>query len=322
VKIGELFLFGYGPDSAGFLLDFARQHGLGGIILFQHNFDAIESLAKQLEAFKQAAGSNLIVCVDQEGGEVVRTETHTPVFPSPRHYVRANDPEGLRISARITAGYLRQMGINLNLAPVCDVLTNPRNSLMLKRCFGEDSGTVSEYVGVLIEEYHRHKIGCCAKHFPGLGSSEIDPHKKLAITDISREDFETTDWPPFKQAVESEVEMVMTTHLLAKSLDPEYMATFSRIIATDYLRGRLGFEGVLVTDDLGMGAVTSDYSPAERAVNALRAGHDMLMFCHDRKDQDSAFKSVLDLYNNGELDRDEIAMKISRIHKLKEKLER
>jgi beta-N-acetylhexosaminidase len=322
VKIGELFLFGYGPDSAGFIMDFAQRNGLGGIILFQHNFDQIEILAEQIEEFKQAAGSNLIVCVDQEGGEVVRTETHTPAFPSPRHYARGNDPEGLKISASTTAKYLRQMGVNLNLTPVCDVLTNPRNSLMLKRCFGGESGIVSEYVGILIEEYHRHKIGCCAKHFPGLGSSEIDPHKKLAVTDISLEAFETTDWPPFKKAVGAEVEMIMTTHLLAKSLDPEHMATFSRIIATDYLRGKLGFEGVLVTDDLGMGAVTADYSPAESAVNALRAGHDMLMFCHDGKDQESAFKTVFDLYNNGELDRDEIAMKISRIRELKEKLER
>lgn len=322
MKIGELFLFGYEPERAGYLLDFARQNGLGGIILFQRNFDSLEALAEQIEAFKQAAGSNLIVCVDQEGGDVVRTESHTPVFPSPRYYGRANDTEGLIISARVTAGYLRRIGLNLNLTPVCDVLTNPCNELMLKRCFGENSAKVCKFVRLLIEEYHQNNIGCCAKHFPGLGSSEIDPHQKLAITENTRDDFEHIDWVPFKTAVESKVEMVMTTHLLARSLDPQYMATFSRIIVNDILRSQLGFEGVVVTDDLGMGAVAAEYSPGDRAANALQAGHDLIMFCHERKDQESAFKTVLDLYNKGELDRDEIAMKISRIRKLKEKLER
>ena len=322
MKLGELFLLGYKPDQVDFLSDFADQYGLGGVILFKHNFRSPENLAEEIRLLNKASGSNLIVCLDQEGGEVVRTENHIPLFPSPRYYAQRDDLEGLIISAQTTARYLRQLGVNLNLVPVCDVLTNPHSALLRRRSFGGNPNKVKAFAGAMIEEYHHRNIGCCCKHFPGLGSAEIDPHFKPAVTDISAEDFENTHWLPFKHCMELNVEMIMTTHLLARSLDPHNLATFSSKIVIDCLRNRLGFKGVVVTDDLGMGAISQDWTPADRALHSLQAGHDMLMFCHQKEEQEFAFNSLLELYNTGKIDMEEIKNKLQRIQNLKQRLEK
>jgi beta-N-acetylhexosaminidase len=320
VRIGELFLFGYEPDNFRFLEVFARQNGLGGVIVFNRNCGSYNRLNDELQALTQAAGGKLLISVDQEGGEVVRLKENFPVFPSASFYSRNKDTESLRLSARTTSKYLRQLNINTNLVPVCDVLTNPDNILMRQRSFGADPGIVTEMMAILIDEYKRNGIVTCAKHFPGLGSSEIDPHMSVAVSHDNLSDFENIHWPPFQHAIKNGVDMIMTTHLLTKSLDCDNIATFSKIVVDDILRNKLGFNGVVVTDDLNMGAVAGDYSAGELALLALNAGHDLIMFCHHKNDQESAFKKVLDTYNSGKLDGDEIARKISRIQALKDKL--
>jgi beta-N-acetylhexosaminidase len=320
MKIGELFMFGYMPGDFDFLRDFAQEHGLGGVILFERNLGSLDRISGEVERLKQAAGNQLIVSVDQEGGPVNRAKQDFPLFPSPRYYGDRADFDGIRTMARTTAKHLRALGINTNLVPVCDVLTNPDNILMRKRSFGENPEIVSKCILTLINEYHKGGVLCCAKHFPGLGSADIDPHKDISLTDIDHQEFEKTHWQPFKKAIAADVGMLMTTHIMANSLDPENMVTFSKEVVTNMLRGELGFKGVIITDDLNMGAISRNFSPEECGLESLRAGHDMILICHNKKDQETAFNSVLESYNNGRIDKDEIAAKVKRVKRLKEKL--
>jgi len=320
VRLGELFLFGFEPDNPEFITSIARSYGLGGVIIFERNLIALDKYEQSLHALRKAAGNGLLVAVDQEGGAVNRLQAVAPIFPSPRYYGERKNPDDFRINLQTTARHLKRLQINLNLVPICDVLTNPRNMLMRTRCFGDDPELVSRLAGFQIDQYHAQGIACCAKHFPGLGSAEIDPHRAVAVSEARREQFEAVHWPPFTRAINLGVEMIMTTHLLAGDLDADCLATYSRRIVSEILRRRLRFEGIIITDDLGMGAL-SDEAPAERARRALQAGHDMLMFCHNPADQESAFKAVLALADSGQLEQSVLEGKIARVLKLKQRLE-
>lgn len=313
-------MFGYKPGDFESLRDFAEEHGLGGVILFERNLNSHYSMSGEIKRLNQAAGGRLIVSIDQEGGPVNRAKQEFPLFPSPRYYGDRKDFDGVRTMARTTAKHLRALGINTNLVPVCDVLTNPDNVLMKKRSFGTTPEIVSECVLSLIDQYHKGGMLCCAKHFPGLGSARIDPHEDISLTEITYQEFEHIHWKPFEMAIGADVDLFMTTHITAKSLDPENIATFSKEVVSNILRSKLGFEGVIITDDLDMGAVSKNFPPEECAPAALKAGHDMILICHNKKDQETAFNSVLESYNNGQIDRDEIAARIKRVKKLKEKL--
>jgi beta-N-acetylhexosaminidase len=320
IKIGELFLLGYEPGDFEFLEAFARKFGLGGIVLFERNFESKSGLAEQLRILNEITENKLIVSVDQEGGPVNRVRDEFPLFPSAKYYGDRKDFSGLKTMAKTTAHHLQALCINTNLVPVCDVLTNPRNTLMARRSFGSDAGLVTACVAELIQEYQRDGIICCAKHFPGLGSADIDPHENISTTDISPDEFRRLHWQPFARAIELKTDMIMTTHLLAKELDNENMATFSKKIVCGRLRDELDFKGVIVTDDLSMGAVKNNFAPEQSVYEALKAGHDMVMICHGRDDQDSALNYLLECYNNGQLEKEEIESKISLVKKLKDKL--
>lgn len=320
MKIGELFLFGYKPDNFEFIREFARHHGLGGIILFPHNFESLKKLRSQINDLQEICGHRLIVSIDQEGGAVNRITEDFPVFPAPAYYGERSALNGVAHAAATTARNLRSLGINTDFVPVCDVLTNPDNRLMKRRSYSSDPQAVSDFVSTVIKACQANSLLTCAKHFPGLGSAAIDPHKMLATTGIVREEFYHIHFQPFRQAIADSVPLVMTTHLLAAALDPDNMATFSKIIVNDILRSELGFEGVVICDDLGMGAVTSAFTAAERAERVLMSGHDMIMFCHDREDQKSAFEKVLDNINSGKFSEQFIGEKIERIGILKAKI--
>lgn len=320
IKIGELFLLGYEPGEFEFLENFARKFGLGGVVLFEKNFESRTALAEQIRILNEITENRLIISVDQEGGPVNRIREDFPLFPSAKYYGDRKDIPGLKTMAKSTAHHLLILGVNTNLVPVCDVLTNPRNTLMERRSFGTDAGLVTECVAEMIQEYQHDGILCCAKHFPGLGSADIDPHENISTTDISGDEFRRLHWQPFARAIELKVDMVMTTHLLAAELDRENIATFSPKIVGSHLRDELGFKGVIITDDLSMGAVKNNFSAEESVCEALKAGHDMVMICHNRDDQDSALNYLLECYNKGQMEKEEIEKRISLVNKLKDKL--
>lgn len=319
LRIGELFLLGFENDRIDLLEEFQDHFGLGGVIVFGRNFESPPELREIIGEIKARTSSNLIVAVDQEGGDVARLSgSGFPTFPSPAYYGERGDLQAAVHAARVTSEKLKEVGINMNLGPVADVLTNPDNILMKHRSYSGDVTEVCRFVRSVINAQSEFGVISCAKHFPGLGDTSIDPHKEAAVSEQAAVFFEKNMFPPFAVAVEEGVSAIMTTHLFVPSLDPVHMTTFSRRICDGVLRESMGFEGVIITDDLKMHAVDD----AKEAVpKALSAGHDMVLVGTSFDEQLSFAGSLWESVESGEVPRDAISQKIDRVNKLKTRFE-
>ncbi|MFH2055898.1 MAG: beta-N-acetylhexosaminidase [bacterium] len=276
--LGSLLICGFeGSTLPEQLQNALSRRQLGGVILFARNYQNREQLRRLTDAIREAQPQTLIA-VDQEGGRVVRFAEDFPTFPSPAYYVEQGDLAGLYQATKVTAAQLRELGVNFNLTPVCDLAPTAKQHVIATRAASSDPALVSAIVKQQITIMREEGILSCAKHFPGLGSAVGDPHSLLSRSSRSREEFRALDYQPFRAACEAGVDAVMPTHLLATNLDSVNAATFSRTIVQEELRGYLGFEGLVITDDLTMGAVTEYHGPVEAAEAALRAGCDLLLY--------------------------------------------
>lgn len=276
--LGSLLVCGFdGKTLPEQLKSALAQNHLSGVILFARNYEKRRQL-RQLTDAVRAVAPQALIAVDQEGGRVVRFTGDFPVFPGPAHFVERDDPAGLFHAARVTAKQLRMVGVNFNLAPVCDLTPNGPQHVIAGRAASSEPEEVCEVVESQIAIMREQGLLTCAKHFPGLGSAVGDPHSLLSRSERSRQEFREIDYLPFRAACAAGVDSVMPTHLLASGLDAEQAATFSATIVQEELRGYLGFDRVVVTDDLTMGAVTAEFSPVEAAIAALRAGNDLLLY--------------------------------------------
>ncbi len=232
--------------------------------------------------------------VDQEGGEKNRITRGVPQFPSNRFYGQRGDFQGATSAYGETAKALKGLGINVNLAPVVDLVSNPQSSILGERSFGGDANLSARLSSLSVEAIQAEGVMACAKHFPGLGGVDVDPHLALPSDPRGKEAFSSQDWLPFQAAIASGVKMVMTTHLACPNLDPSGLpASLSREITSGILRGWLGFEGIIITDDLGMGAIGENF-PLEGATTlAIEAGADLILLCHGFKEQLEAMEETL-----------------------------
>lgn len=314
-RIGELFILGFENDHIDILQRFYEEHGLGGVIVFGRNIESPATLGDIIREIRDHTSDDLIVAIDQEGGDVNRLSgSDIPTFPSPSHFGRKGDLAGAAHAARATSKMLLGLGINMNLSPVADVLTNPDNVLMANRCYSGKPAEVGEFVRTVVGEQTESNIASCAKHFPGLGDAVIDPHKAVALSDQTSDFFRRNMFPPFIAAVDAGCPAIMTTHLKVKSLDPEHVATFSRSVCTGIIREEIGFEGVIMTDDLDMGAVENldDAVPM-----AISAGHDMVLVCHSVDKQISCAEFLRKLVESGDIPQSGIEERLARIGRLK-----
>lgn len=257
-----------------------REDALGGIILFARNYHDSDRLRRLTEAAQRAAQGRAIIAVDQEGGRVVRFSEDFPVFASPHYFGSRNDLEGFENSAKVTASALRDHGVNLNLAPVCDLDPEKAAHVLNTRAYSSDPDRVANSAVAQIRALREHRVASCAKHFPGLASSTGDPHLQVAHSDQSKQAFQDRDYLPFKAAIAAGVDMVMPTHLRAPALDGENIVTFSSAVIGGELRGALGFDGLVVTDDLQMLGALEGIDQAEAGRRALLAGCDLLIYAN------------------------------------------
>jgi beta-N-acetylhexosaminidase len=188
-------------------------------------------------------------------------------------------PAQVRDLARKSGRELAAVGINLNLAPVLDLATDPEARFMYERCFSHDPETALAYGLAVIEGHRDHGILTAAKHFPGIGATRRDPHLELPTVDLSEDRIRRVDMVPFAGAVSARVDAVMTSHIVYPALDPTQAATFSPKIVTSLLREELGFEGLILTDDMEMGAVTGQGNIGPAAVRSVQAGADLVLVC-------------------------------------------
>ena len=276
-KIGQLFIFGFdGTRPNRSITDLIKRKHLGGIILFERNLKTPLQIA-QLTAALQSFSPHLplLVSIDQEGGRVSRLPKEFSHFPSAAAIGRLGSVDLVYRMAHCTAKELRAVGINMNMAPVLDVLTYPANPIIGDRAFGETPDLVSAMGLAAIAGLQDNHVVACGKHFPGHGDTNADSHKELPCVNHSIERFHEVELRPFCHAIKNELTTIMTAHVLYPAIDKNHLATLSKKIVTNLLREELEFHGVVVTDDLTMKAITLE--PGEAAVRALEAGVDLIL---------------------------------------------
>jgi len=320
-RLGELLLVGFmGEEMNASLAAHIRDLQPAGLIFFSRNISAPEQLAQLTHDIqtlaRQELGRPLLLAVDQEGGSVARMGPPFTQIPDAVSLGRSGC-ESVHHYSRLTAREMFQVGLNLTWAPVLDVNTSGAAGVMEQRSFGDDPSLVTQCGIAAISATQDENIMATAKHFPGLGRAHNDPHHDLPVVSAGGEELERTDLPPFRAAIQADVACVMTSHTLYPALDPENPGTFSPTILRNLLRAQLGFNGVLITDDLEMGAVVERYSQADAPIAALQAGADLLLVCNDLEKMHLTAEVVLDGLNRGMLDPQDLALSLTRVAKLR-----
>jgi beta-N-acetylhexosaminidase len=253
---------------------------LGGLILFKRNVESprqIAGLCRAVQRYARDCGlPPLFIAIDQEGGQVARLGPPFTQFPGNPAIRNTADAERF---ARITAIELAWVGINMNLAPVLDAAPEGFESIMARRTFGSDPRQVARLGRAVIAGMQAGGIMAVAKHFPGIGRTRLDSHLDLPNLDADLGSLEAFDLIPFQAAIGEPVAGVMLSHILYPRLDPQWPASLSPVIAHDLLRQRMGFAGLVLTDDLEMGAITRHFGFSAAIRQVLRAQIDVVLIC-------------------------------------------
>lgn len=252
-----------------------------GYILFTRNIADYELTRELTDELRRltTGPDEPIIAIDQEGGRVVRTAEIGVQLPSAAALAQKGCSHHIRQAAYYNAACLHTLGVNTNFAPVLD-LASPHANALPSRCWGYDTQSVISHAGVWNRATFGRGIQTCGKHFPGMGAAECDPHHDLPVLHGTRDSFLASASMPFT-ALMPELPSLMIAHLLIPEIDAELPTSLSPALVQGFLRDQLGYEGVVFTDDLCMGAIAKRYTPAESAALALRAGCDLPLICHD-----------------------------------------
>ena len=265
-----------GPVPPPWLLD-ALAAGLGGVVLFGSNLGDGTEVAQLTKTLRAAAGRDIVLALDEEGGDVTRLDTvRGSSSPGAAALGHLDDADVTEAVYRELGARCAEAGVTLNLAPVADVNVDPRNPVIGPRAFSADPDVAARHTAAAVRGIQAAGVAACLKHFPGHGATWADSHHEVATLDRSRDNLEQVELPPFRAGIAAGARAVMTGHLLVPALDPDALATVSAPITTDLLRGDLGFAGTVVTDALEMRAVSATIGMVDGFVRALAAGADAI----------------------------------------------
>jgi len=320
--IGERLVIGIpGTTITPEIISHFQELHAGGLILYRVNFDSPRQIKQLIADLEEALGRKLLVTADHEGGRVIMFREGITVFPDNQAVGAAGNPDYARKQGAIEARELRRLGVDVNLGPVLDVLTDAYSPNIGIRSYGKDWRLVAEMGVARISGMQHGGLSACAKHFPGKGHAPVDAHLGLPVIPSTWKEMEEVHLQPFVAAIRTGVDMVMSSHPYYPNLDPGPLkiATFSRRIIYDYLRTELNFAGVIATDDLEMGAVKATCPIGEAGILAAGAGHDLILVCHDLQAQKDVFYHLLEAYRGGRLPLKELEESAARIKRLKRK---
>lgn len=326
-KVGQLFIVApeqlLGKYSAVTKMTDNLKAGLakypvGGIILFGENIQSPSQLKELTKQFQKAAGIPLFMAVDEEGGRVARlannADFNLPKYESAAAVGATGDPQNAHVMGETIGAYLTQYGFNLNFAPVADVNTNPNNTVIGTRAFSSDPVVAGNMAAAFASGLGQKGVISTFKHFPGHGDTAEDSHSGLAVNHKDRETLEKCEWLPFMKATSRD--MVMVGHIALPAVTGNMTpATMSQEIVTRILKKDLGFDGLVITDSLQMGAITDSYNSGDAAITALKAGCDILLMPNDLP---SAFHAVVAAVKDGTLNEQWLDGTVRRILEFKQ----
>ena len=332
-KVGQLFIFRFDSliynDNFDHMVQYvddqfrecAEKYPVGGFIALGANIGSAEQVTQLNKDVSDLYSSvKPFLCIDEEGGSVARIANSgvidVPQFPSMSDIAAGGDVSKAHELGNTIGGYLKEFGFNLDLAPVADVNTNPYNIVIGNRAFGSDPAAASEYVSAVVDGLHENGIMSCLKHFPGHGDTAEDTHFLTAAVNKTWDEMKECELVPFIGSLDK-TDMVMSAHIIApKVTGDDTPASLSYTLLTEKLRNELGYEGVIITDSLGMGAVNRYYTSEECCVKAIEAGADILL--KPAKDYEG-FEAVVKAVENGTITEERLDESVLRILKLKEK---
>lgn len=309
-KVGQLFLVRYDKNMA---LSWINDYYAGGYILFAKDFDnhTKESIKEELSSLNKNSKIPMVFAVDEEGGYVTRVSRYKAFrdekFPSPRDVYDSLGVEGLESIEKEKGELLLSLGINLNLAPVADVSVDSNDFINI-RTFNRDAKETANLIGLMVDYANEVGISSSLKHFPGYGNN-VDTHTGVAIDERSYDNFLNNDYLPFEEGIKRKVPSILVSHNIIKCIDSEYPATLSKMIVTGELRNKLNFSGIIITDDLSMGAVSSYVDDNSAAVLAINAGNDLII----TSDFVNMYNSVIMAVKSGKIKMETIDTAVRRI---------
>lgn len=321
-KVGQLIISGFqGHEISDYTKELINKYYIGGFILFSRNINNKEQTLKLLNDLKGENSEKeipLFLSIDEEGGKVSRLPNSYIKIPEAMKFGNKNDKEVSYNLGEILGRRVISLGFNLNFAPVLDIYSNSKNKVIGNRAYGTNAETVVENGIEVMRGIRNTGVIPAVKHFPGHGDTNLDSHIDLPIIDKTLEELENLELIPFEKAIKEEVEIIMIAHILYPEIDINYPATMSKNIIENYLRRTMGYNGVIVSDDMTMGGITKNYNLEDAVFKFIQSGGDLALICHGEENPILAINKIIDGVNKGDISQREIDEKVYRILNLKE----
>ncbi|WP_456274808.1 beta-N-acetylhexosaminidase [Bacillus sp. AK031] len=319
-KIGQLIISGVEGTSVD-LNDkrLITDIHVGGVIFYSNNIESVQQTKQMVEELKATNAINklpLFISVDQEGGSVSRLPGVVQT-PANEEIGETNDKKyAFTIGERLGEN-LKSLGFNLDYAPVLDINSNPDNPVIGDRSYGSNASVVTDLGIQTMKGIQSKDIISVIKHFPGHGDTSVDSHIQLPVVNKNLNQLKNLELIPFKKAIQNGADMVMVAHILLPQLDNTYPASMSKVVMTNVLRNQLNFNGVIITDDMTMGAIVKNFGIGDAAVDSLQAGSDIILVAHEYKNAAAVFNSIKTAVEKGELSEQRIDESVERVINIK-----
>lgn len=308
--IGQHMLIGLsGPSLSADEKKFIIENNISGVCLFGRNCidpKQIRDLCAELQSLrhKMKDRAPLFIGIDMEGGRVHRLKPPFTQWPALKNIGDMDAPTLAFHFAQRMGAEMMAVGINLDFAPCVDIFTNPKNTVIGDRAVSSNPAQVEKMASALIRGYIKSGVLSCAKHFPGHGNTVIDSHEELPVEEADLKRLHDVELVPFKKALRSRVDMVMSSHILFKNIDPKWPVTLSELFLKKIIREEFKYRGLIITDDLGMKAMSKHFEKEEIPVRALQAGADLLLYCNEPETPPLAMESLIAAAVQGRLSKE------------------
>lgn len=322
-KIGQLIIAGFdGTTVNDELRSLILEKYVGGVILFSKNVESasqVVELNNEIKEINKVNKSPIFISVDEEGGLVSRMPSEFKDIPTNSDIAKYDDEDLSYNIGKVIGEEISSLGFNMDFAPVLDINSNPNNPVIGNRSFGDNEAIVSKLGIATMKGLKDSNIIATVKHFPGHGDTSVDSHVGLPVVENDLERLKSFELVPFQKAIDEGVDMVMVSHIMLPKIDKNDPATLSKTIVTDILRKDMNYNGVVVTDDMTMGAIINNYDIGEAAVKSINAGVDIVMVCHQYDNVIKVIDAIKEAVKNGTITEERLDKSVERILKLKDK---